>query len=134
MAKLIESLTTKINIPPENIHIIGHSLGAHVGGFAGRMFNKMAGSQIGRITALDAAGPLFEGPFGRVFQGLNSQDAKVVDVIHTDAGVFGYSGPLGTVDYYPNGGEGPQPGCTLLDLEVPHNYEELVENGKYSYI
>lgn len=42
---------------------------------------------------------------------LDVSDGKFVDVIHTAAGAAGYSQPLGHADFYPNGGNSPQPGC-----------------------
>jgi len=35
---------------PDNIHFIGHSLGAHVAGFGGRTFFAVNKNKIGRIT------------------------------------------------------------------------------------
>jgi hypothetical protein len=34
-----------------------------------------------------------------------------VDAIHTCGGLYGYTKPLGHVDFYPNGGMFFQPGC-----------------------
>ena len=41
---------------------------------------------------------------------LDESDAQYVDVIHTDAGVFGTSLASGHTDFWPNGGSS-QPGC-----------------------
>ncbi|ESP04958.1 hypothetical protein LOTGIDRAFT_70058, partial [Lottia gigantea] len=65
----------------------------------------------GRITGLDPAGFRFinNPPSGR----LAKTDADFVDVIHTNDGhvkELGNGETLGTVDFYPNGGE-EQPGC-----------------------
>lgn len=42
---------------------------------------------------------------------LTHMDAEFVDVIHTDAGVYGYPFQIGTADFYPNSGHRYQPGC-----------------------
>ncbi|XP_033124932.1 pancreatic triacylglycerol lipase-like, partial [Anneissia japonica] len=59
------------------MHFIGHSLGAHISGFAGETTPG-----IGRITGLDPAGPEFRNtdPACR----LDPTDALFVDNIHTD--------------------------------------------------
>lgn len=44
------------NIPVSNIHIIGHSMGGHVAGFAGKWVLSKNGTKIGRISALDLGG------------------------------------------------------------------------------
>lgn len=92
--------------------MIGHSLGGQVAGFAGQKVIKLTGSQIRQITGLDAAGPLFEVPKVPRNSRLSNDDAIVVDAIHTDGGVFGFKEPLGTIDFFPNGGVPVQPGCT----------------------
>ncbi|XP_078089190.1 lipase member H-like isoform X2 [Mustelus asterias] len=86
------------------IHMIGVSLGAHVSGFVGSSFN----GQIGRITGLDPAGPLFRGK--GIEDRLDPADAQLVDVLHTDTDALGYEEFLGSIDYYANGGT-DQPGC-----------------------
>lgn len=61
-----------------DVHIIGHSLGAHTAGYAGE---KLEG-KIGRITGLDPAEPYFQGMPSHLR--LDYTDAQLVDVIHTD--------------------------------------------------
>ncbi|PIO24688.1 hypothetical protein AB205_0054930, partial [Aquarana catesbeiana] len=62
---------------PSNVHIIGHSLGAHAAGEAGKNHPG-----IDRITGLDPAQPYFQGTPIEVR--LDPSDAKLVDAIHTD--------------------------------------------------
>ncbi|XP_035211608.1 pancreatic triacylglycerol lipase-like isoform X2 [Stegodyphus dumicola] len=96
-------------IPLSSMHLIGHSLGAHVAGYAGERLNK----RLGRITGLDPAEPYFQYTMEEVR--LDPTDAQFVDVIHTDGGsiITGGLGMIqdcGHVDFYPNGGK-RQPGC-----------------------
>ncbi|XP_026485263.1 phospholipase A1 VesT1.02-like [Vanessa tameamea] len=95
---------------PAKIHIIGHSLGAHISGFAGKTFNELTGKLVGRISGLDPAGPCFSHvePDCRLIH----TDAAFVDVIHTDAGVYGIKDIVGHADYFPNSGT-LQPNCLL---------------------
>uniref|UniRef100_A0A8C4JZA4 Triacylglycerol lipase n=1 Tax=Dromaius novaehollandiae TaxID=8790 RepID=A0A8C4JZA4_DRONO len=99
--------------PPAKIHLIGHSLGAHAAGEAGR---RKPG--IGRITGLDPAGPLFQ--YTPTMVRLDPSDAKFVDIIHThaghllfDFGKFWILQTCGHLDFYPNGGK-KMPGCEEL--------------------
>ncbi|XP_048126212.1 LOW QUALITY PROTEIN: pancreatic triacylglycerol lipase-like [Alosa alosa] len=94
------------------MHVIGHSLGAHAAAEAGRRTKGL-----GRITGLDPAEPYFQGCPAQVrLDPATSADAKFVDVIHSDASPFGstlgfgMSQTVGHVDFYPNGGE-QMPGC-----------------------
>lgn len=91
------------------IHLIGHSLGAHVAGNVGRTAKNLTGIPVGRLTGLDPAGPLFNFVLDDVR--LRKTDAELVDVIHTDALFLGTFRDLGNVHFLPNGGTPPQPGC-----------------------
>ncbi|KAL3869625.1 hypothetical protein ACJMK2_042290 [Sinanodonta woodiana] len=90
------------------IHLIGHSLGAHVAGYAGERTHGT-----GRITGLEPAGPLFEDTDPRVR--LDATDANFVDVIHTNINGFGMKASVGHVDFYPNDGL-TQPGCPKISF------------------
>lgn len=114
VGELIVDLHKTYNISLTNVHLIGHSLGAHISGYAGKYVKEQTGIQIGRITALDPAGPLF------LLSGCNKRlcktDAEFLDVIHTDGGKLGYNGAIGHADFYPNGGTAPQKGCVLFGI------------------
>ncbi|KAI8422298.1 hypothetical protein MSG28_006176 [Choristoneura fumiferana] len=69
---------------------------------------------IGRITGLDPARPLFEFPKRSDSLSLDRSDANFVDVIHSCGGILGVQKPTGHVDFYPNSGGAPQPGCDSI--------------------
>lgn len=108
IAELIDYMVTNMGVSTDRIHIIGHSLGAQVAGFAGQAVTK---GRLSRITGLDPARPGFISmdPSRR----LDPTDAEFVDVIHTAAGTLGVLGSIGDVDFYPNGGVN-QPSCFPL--------------------
>ncbi|XP_067930181.1 pancreatic triacylglycerol lipase-like isoform X2 [Watersipora subatra] len=106
-----------------DVHLVGSSLGAHIAGTCGALLPG-----IGRITALDAAGPLFENYPESIR--LDPSDAIFVDAIHTDGddfykvvmveGGLGIHHSIGHADFYPNGGHS-QPHCTgLLTVQPLH--------------
>lgn len=113
VAFLVRKLQKNYGLRPEDVHMIGHSLGAHTAGYAGELIPKL-----GRITGLDPAEPYFQGMPASVR--LDPTDATFVDVIHTDGRSFflleipgyGMSQPCGHLDFYPNNGK-EQPGCAL---------------------
>uniref|UniRef100_A0A0A9W7S6 Lipase member H n=1 Tax=Lygus hesperus TaxID=30085 RepID=A0A0A9W7S6_LYGHE len=91
--------------PLENIHLVGHSLGAHMAGVASQKSTK---GIVGRITGLDAARPLFVA-FENELR-LEKSDAHFVDCIHTSGGYVGMPYPFCHADFFVNGGR-VQPGC-----------------------
>ena len=109
VGNLLNSMKVNFGLRPENVYLVGFSLGGQVSGFAGKWTQSRYGWKVGRITGLDSAGPLFEGYLGAH---LAKADASFVDAIHTSAGdgiellggKFGFVAPYGSVDFYPNGG------------------------------
>jgi pancreatic triacylglycerol lipase len=103
LAYLIKKLRDEHGLNPEDVHLIGHSLGSHLAGYAAERVPN-----IGRITGLDPADPFFQGM--PEFVRLDPSDAKFVDVIHTDARSiffleipgYGMSQPCGHLDFYPS--------------------------------
>ncbi|EDV35192.1 uncharacterized protein Dana_GF22327 [Drosophila ananassae] len=112
-------------MPVENIHLIGHSLGAHIVGAAGRHLTRLTGSVIPRITGLDPAKPCFNE--GEVLSGLLRGDAKFIDVIHSNSGVLGKRDPLGDADFYPSGLSPLPAGCYSVVCAHARSWEYYAE-------
>lgn len=106
VANLVRLISESAGVDLSRFTLVGHSLGAHVAGFAGKAF----GGRLGAIVALDAALPLFNinNPEGRV----HVEDALYVESLHTNAGLLGFDDPLGHANFYPNFGR-RQPGCGI---------------------
>ncbi|CAF0737891.1 unnamed protein product [Brachionus calyciflorus] len=108
IARLVNTFINTKGAKAADFHIIGHSLGSHIAGYAGSKIKDL-----GRITGLDPAGPYFENTDPKVR--LDPLDAVFVEAIHSDGSAnlllgLGLMQPLGHVDYYPNGGKN-QPDC-----------------------
>ncbi|XP_059166669.1 inactive pancreatic lipase-related protein 1-like [Physella acuta] len=108
IALLVNQLIRTSNMSAADFHLIGHSLGAHICGYAGE---RIPG--LGRISGIDPAGPYFENTDPAVR--LDPTDALYVDAIHTDGETLlelalGMKASVGHVDFYPNLGH-DQPGC-----------------------
>ncbi|BET00023.1 Triacylglycerol lipase [Nesidiocoris tenuis] len=128
LAYFINYLKNNTGLNPGDVHIIGHSLGSHIAGYAGE---RVTG--LGRITALDPAGPYFHNMPSYVR--LDPTDAQFVDAIHTDVAAnvmmgYGMDDPVGHIDFYPNNGKN-QPGCealerplALVDIVMTEGFEE----------
>ncbi|XP_015908740.1 pancreatic lipase-related protein 2-like [Parasteatoda tepidariorum] len=115
IALFLNKLKEKYEFSFESVHLIGHSLGSHIAGYAGKLLHK-----IGRITALDPAGPYFTNvePIVR----LDKSDALFVDAIHTNAAPnrfqgFGLVESIAHLDFWPNGGH-LQPGCPDMGSSI----------------
>lgn len=65
-ARKLSEFLEESQLDQSKVHCIGHSLGAHVCGFAGKI------KKFKRISGLDPAGPEFSGKIHR----LNSTDAE----------------------------------------------------------
>ncbi|GFU66684.1 pancreatic lipase-related protein 3 [Trichonephila clavipes] len=91
----------KLGADMKTIHLIGHSLGAHIAGYAGERLPNL-----GRITGLDPAGPYFRNVANNVK--LDTADATFVDVIHSnpsaviDFGSAPYSSTVGPCSCRPS--------------------------------
>lgn len=218
VAKMIVKILRRLkgDIDFSKIHLIGHSLGAHIMGFVGSAFTEeylhlqqqrlMLKSQlqldlqnkqpfwretvsgapgnflIGRITACDPALPCFgpnsSGPNSHgqnspppvgsttiittqatttgsyrasqleplqtttatppapdwtpvMWTHLRPDSAIVVEVMHSNPGVMGYSEPLGDYDFYPNGFE-RQPGCGMNQNEAQQHHHQSHEHSPAS--
>ncbi|XP_076685801.1 pancreatic triacylglycerol lipase-like [Andrena cerasifolii] len=107
VASFVNILRLKANLDPNNMKMIGHSLGAHVASLAARIVSQ--NTEVAEVVALDPAKPLFErkDEIGRV----DSSHANHVQVVHTCAGRLGMNSGVGTSDFYANGGK-DQPGCS----------------------
>ncbi|XP_037903870.1 lipase member H-A-like isoform X2 [Hermetia illucens] len=111
----------------ERLHLVGHSLGGQMVGRIGGEVKRRSGGRVvlKRISALDPAFPGFYGPF---LKHITKDDAEFVDVIHTDAWIYGAPASTGTVDFWPNSGSALQPGCPTR-----HDIFQLDENDLCSH-
>ncbi|EZA53331.1 Exosome component [Ooceraea biroi] len=106
------------------LHLIGHSLGAHICGFAAKELKKIRNRwTVQRITGLDPAQPCFKRAEASAH--LHKTDAPFVDVIHTNGRLLrrlglGLPDAIGHIDFYPNGGE-MQPGCVRTESSIFDN-------------
>ena len=98
------------------LHCIGHSLGAHTCGFfanAVEADGSYSKEKVDRITAMDPAGPSFTSkdylePNGAdpitgempLDERLDSDDALLVDALHTDSDHLGIVPSVGDADFY----------------------------------
>ncbi|XP_025837273.1 lipase member H-like isoform X2 [Agrilus planipennis] len=99
----------------DRVHLIGFSLGAHIAGIAGQLYE----GQILRITGLDPANPwpLVKAHNYPQSEKLDKGDALNVDIIHTSH--LGYVTPQGDADFYVNRLK-RQPGCSHANMRCYH--------------
>lgn len=67
-----------------------------------------------RITGLDPANPAIE-------KHLDKSCAKLVDIVHTNPGVYGTNKAVGHIDFWPNYGCPVQPGCKKWTIPLTSN-------------
>ncbi|XP_042235179.1 pancreatic triacylglycerol lipase-like isoform X2 [Homarus americanus] len=129
IAYLVNFFISEYGVDPANVHLLGHSLGSHVSGYAGEKIKNL-----GRISGLDPAGPYYTSTPS--FIRLDDTDAVYVDNIHTDADSilmlgYGTEQAMGNVDFYPNSGH-DQPGCIPVTIalefitDIPDGVRDLV--------
>ncbi|XP_011187982.1 phospholipase A1 VesT1.02-like [Zeugodacus cucurbitae] len=107
VASMINYLVDIHGMSLDETEVIGHSLGAHVAGYAGK---NIKNGLLHAIVGLDPALPLFS--YDKPNKRLNANDAHYVESIQTNGGELGFLKPIGKGAFYPNGGKS-QPGCPL---------------------
>ncbi|XP_065094598.1 pancreatic lipase-related protein 2 [Ochlerotatus camptorhynchus] len=112
IGSILSTFVANMNISYDRVHVIGHSLGAHIAGNIGKYF----GGKLSRITALDPAGPHF---VTLSTDAIAHSDAHFVDAIHSDI-ILGETVHRAHIDFYPNRGLSSQPGCEALDILTLH--------------
>ncbi|XP_053685620.1 pancreatic triacylglycerol lipase-like [Sabethes cyaneus] len=105
LSRMINTLVSATGISRNSISLIGHSLGAHAAGNAGKYQN----GQIQTVIGLDPAGVLFSLGQPDI---MTPSDAQYVEAVFSNAGTLGFDLPLGDANFYPNGGRS-QPGCGI---------------------
>jgi len=89
-------------------------------GVTGREVISQSGGtrKIQRISGLDPAFPGFFPQLLSPAKYLSKDDAVFVDIIHTDAGLYGAPIGTGNVDFWPNDGHTLQPGCPTRNFQL----------------
>ncbi|CAF4895399.1 unnamed protein product [Pieris macdunnoughi] len=102
LGEFMAELTRK-GLRPENLEMLGGSLGAHIAYYAATKYHHITNYKPARLTGLDPAGPCFRNlPREERF---NSGAAHRVDALHTNIDGFGIADADAHVDFYANGGE-----------------------------
>jgi len=114
VAEFLNFLRENKQIQFNDITIVGHSLGAHIAGAAGRNVKSKYGGTVARVVGLDPAGN-FLGMQVDPSKRLQKGDASFVDIYHSNRGTLGDSDQdTADVNVYLNGGNN-QPGCEEAD-------------------
>lgn len=117
--RYVEYLVKNCNIPLENITFIGHSLGAHICGFAAKKIQKSDNFQVFRIIGVDPAAPFFSS--NKCENRLCQTDAVRVITLHTsDLGLSSSTKNLSDTTYQFNNAR-VQPGCGKINHYI-YNY------------
>ena len=100
-----------------DFHLAGHSLGAHIVGYAGKRYReKHNGEQLVRITGLDPAGPMYQFEDNEEIRKIriDRDDAYFVDIIHSNAGDLDVVNFLDIIDQ-----------CDTKEGEFQRKYDEI---------
>ncbi|XP_026331599.1 pancreatic lipase-related protein 3-like [Hyposmocoma kahamanoa] len=119
------SMLLKEGLSPKGLHLVGHSMGAHLLGFTARSLADR-GHPVPRLTGLDPAYPGFYPAI--LASPMSVHDADFVDVIHTDGGGYGAPSRAGHADFWPNEGRAKQPGC--ISATIPLTYEDFCSHWR----
>ncbi|XP_012235221.1 phospholipase A1-like [Linepithema humile] len=124
LAKFIKLVIEECKCSRDNITLIGHSLGAHVSGFAAKNIQKWCKGNITRIIGLDPAAPFFSS--NNCENRLCKTDADDVTIFRTSSlgmsltyPVFSKREPLGDKNFQFDDGLN-QPGCNI-DVACSHS-------------
>ncbi|XP_013139006.1 PREDICTED: lipase member H-like [Papilio polytes] len=114
----------RFGYPSKNFHCIGHSLGAHILGYAGERYFVETSENVWRITGLDPAGPCFANSPKE--EQLRSGNAVYVEVYHCNAGHLGTTNAIADADIFFNREGKIQPGCSkgLSDEDLAKCYHK----------
>uniref|UniRef100_A0AAR5Q9D1 Lipase domain-containing protein n=2 Tax=Dendroctonus ponderosae TaxID=77166 RepID=A0AAR5Q9D1_DENPD len=107
IASMLNFLKANHELTFQQVHLIGHGVGAHIAGYVGKSLKPH------KITGLDPSGRRFDGMPSPVR--LDHTDAEYVEVLHTDAMDYTSQGAkdiLGHTDFFINNAEA-QPGCPV---------------------
>ncbi|XP_059223461.1 vitellogenin-1-like [Stomoxys calcitrans] len=126
-----------LGLSPNRIHLVGHSLGAHIVGIAGRYYYKLTGRKIARITGLDPARPCFRTP--SIFPSLQRGYAQFTDIIHSNPSELGTEELLGDVDFFPGGLSPTRKGCGINircshEISIQYLAESIYPGNELNFI
>lgn len=106
VGQFINNAVNSNGLQLSNTYIIGHSLGGHTAGIAGKTVN----GYVRTVFGLDPAGPLFSADQHN--ERINKGDGEYTEIIHTNGWTLGFGEPLADTDFFPNGGK-QQAGCGI---------------------
>ncbi|XP_032290693.1 pancreatic lipase-related protein 3 isoform X2 [Drosophila virilis] len=118
---LLILLQRQFDVPLRQQQLVGFGEGAHLSGAVAEQVQQQLGEQVPRITALDPSGDS-----DKLEHRLSAEDARLVEVMHTNGNGLGTMAQLGDVDYYPNGGQ-QQPGCSLTPEPDACSHERALD-------
>ncbi|KAK7866012.1 hypothetical protein R5R35_008527 [Gryllus longicercus] len=110
VGRVLNRLVQARGLRPDDLVVVGHSMGGHVAGVVGNRVGVGSGAPA-EVVALDPANGLYDA--NPLEDQLDISDAKFVQVIHTNGGGAGQLESKGHADFFPNGGSS-QVGCGVL--------------------